>query len=110
MLDIDILIKENEEAMRIHHEVMERILNRLEENENEKEDWPYMVSPLVFWHSWDDKIFVPFHIISNRIANSRYNTPCVLFAYCLQSVRCCLDKLVTTTYYRYKHRLRTQIE
>lgn len=38
MLDIDILIKENEEAMKHHQEVMERILNRLEENENQKED------------------------------------------------------------------------
>lgn len=38
MLDIDILIKENEEAMRIHQEVMERIFGRLEENENKQED------------------------------------------------------------------------
>ena len=37
MLDIDILIKENEEAMKHHQEVMERILKRLE-NENKKED------------------------------------------------------------------------
>ena len=37
MLDIDILIKENEEAMKHHQEVMERILERLE-NENKKED------------------------------------------------------------------------
>ena len=37
-IDIDILIKENEEAMKHHQEVMERILNRLEENENKKED------------------------------------------------------------------------
>ena len=36
MLDIDILIKENEEAMRIHQEVMERIiLKSLEENKKE---------------------------------------------------------------------------
>ena len=38
MVDIEILIKENEEAMKHHQEVMERILNRLEENENKKED------------------------------------------------------------------------
>lgn len=35
---LDIIIKENEEAMRINQEVMERILKRLEENENKKED------------------------------------------------------------------------
>ncbi len=35
MLDIDILIKENEEAMKHHQEVMERILKRLEDK---KED------------------------------------------------------------------------
>ena len=34
-IDIDILIKENEEAMKHHQEVMERILERLEENEKE---------------------------------------------------------------------------
>ena len=38
MLDINIILKENEEAMKHHQEVMERILNRLEENENKKED------------------------------------------------------------------------
>ena len=37
MLDIDILIKENEEAMKHHQEVMERVLNR-SENENKQED------------------------------------------------------------------------
>lgn len=35
MVDIDIIIKENEEAMKHHQEVMERILNRLEENKKE---------------------------------------------------------------------------
>ena len=38
MLDIDILIKENEEAMKHHKEVMERILKRLEADKNKKED------------------------------------------------------------------------
>ena len=32
---LDIIIKENAEAMRINQEVMERILKRLEENEKE---------------------------------------------------------------------------
>ena len=44
---LDIILKENEEAMKRNAEVMERILKRLEENENKKEDWPYMVSPFV---------------------------------------------------------------
>ena len=44
---VDVIIKENAEAMRINQEVMERILERLEENKNKKEDWPYMVSPFV---------------------------------------------------------------
>ena len=35
---LDIIIKENEEAMKINQEVMERILERLKENENKKED------------------------------------------------------------------------
>ena len=35
---LDIILKENAEAMRINQEVMERILKRLEENENKKED------------------------------------------------------------------------
>ena len=34
---VDIILKENEEAMRINQEAMERILERLE-NENKKED------------------------------------------------------------------------
>ena len=34
---LDIIIKENEEAMRINQEVMERILKRLEDK-NKKED------------------------------------------------------------------------
>ena len=38
MLDIDIILKENKEAMRIHQEVIERILKSLEENENKQED------------------------------------------------------------------------
>ena len=35
---LDIIIKENAEAMKRNAEVMERILKRLEENENKKED------------------------------------------------------------------------
>ena len=35
---LDIILKENEEAMKRNAEVMERILKRLEENENKKED------------------------------------------------------------------------
>ena len=38
MLDINIILKENEEAMKHHQEVMERILNRLEDKQNKKED------------------------------------------------------------------------
>ena len=35
---VDVIIKENEEAMRINQEVMERILKRLEDKQNKKED------------------------------------------------------------------------
>ena len=44
---LDIIIKENEEAMKRNQEVMERILKRLEENENKKEDQADLLSPFV---------------------------------------------------------------